>query len=339
MINLEQDFIKFETNGELAYYGYTNNLSASDSDNVWAIRLMTGTGSTFDIQWSNNEKLNFISKWEDKEDYFQFDGSASFGLDYTLSNAGSYEYRWFEKTSSTEGRTQSEFNQMFDREPEDTGITYNQSIDWVSATQPDYLPDDRFAWEVTTFLRIDVDGDYEFNTISDDGNQLEIDGEIVTSFYGGRGVNSGDFSDPIFLTKGYYPFRYRMEQGDGAAAAKVRWKTPGSSEFVVIPSTNFNINEQNNNNSNSLYSVLDIEWNDLPGYDRYEISILNERGRLVNKNNIEIYNKWSEISTETIFSKGTDKLRFRFSKPVGLNYTFKIEANHIGGKLSESFNF
>jgi hypothetical protein len=340
MINLEQDFIKFETNGNLAYYGYANNLSASDSDNAWSIRLMTGTGSTFDIQWSNNDKLNFISKWEDKEDYFQFDGSASFGLSYSLLNVGSYNFRWFEKESTEEGRTQSEFNAIFEGEPEETGIIYNENIDWNTATKPEYLPVEDFAWEVTTFLRIDVAGNYEFNTISDDGNQLEINGEIVTSYYGARGVNAGDFSDPILLTKGYYSFRYRMEQGGGGAAATVKWKTPGSTEFVAIPSNYFNIDDSNfTTDTQTKFSTLDVEWNDLAGYDIYNVSILNERGRLVNTNNIEIYNKWSEISTETIFAKGTNKLTFRFFKPVGLNYTFKLQSSKIGGKLSESFNF
>jgi hypothetical protein len=177
MINLEQDFIKFETNGELAYYGYTNNLSASDSDNVWSIRLMTGTGSQFDVQWSNNDKLNFISKWSEKEDYFQFDGSASFGL---------------------------------------------------------------------------------------------------------------------------------------------TWST--------IP-------------INDKFYRLDVEWDDLSGYDIYQVSILNNNNKLVSNNNIEIYNKWSDISTETILSNGGSKLRYSFSTPFGLTYSFKLESSNIGGKLSESFNF
>jgi hypothetical protein len=86
MINLEQDFIKFETDGNSAYYGYTLNPSAADGDNTWAIRLMTGTGSTFDVQWSNNTKLTYTSKWENKEDYFSFDGSYSVGLTYSISD-------------------------------------------------------------------------------------------------------------------------------------------------------------------------------------------------------------------------------------------------------------
>jgi hypothetical protein len=177
MINLEQDFIKFETNGQLAYYGYTNNLSASDSDNVWSIRLMTGTGSQFDVQWSNNTKLSFISKWSEKEDYFQFDGSASFGLTWSGS--------------------------------------------------------------------------------------------------------------PV----------------------------------------------------NDNFYKLDVEWDDLGGYDIYNVSILNDRNKLVNSNNIEIYNKWSEISTDTILSNGEDKLYYTFYAPLGLTYSFKLESLNVGGKLSQSFNF
>jgi hypothetical protein len=177
MINLEQDFIKFETNGQLAYYGYTNNLSASDSDNVWSIRLMTGTGSQFDVQWSNNTKLNFISKWSEKEDYFQFDGSASFGLTWSTSPSSEYKY------------------------------------------------------------------------------------------------------------------------------------------------------------------MLNVEWNDLPGYDIYKVSIFNDGGNLVNKNDIQIYNVWADISTDTILSNGASKLYYTFYAPFGLTYSFKLESSNIAGKLSQSFNF
>jgi hypothetical protein len=109
--------------------------------------------------------------------------------------------------------------------------------------------------------------------------------------------------------------------------------------FQFDGSASFGATCSTTNSGSDFFYILDVEWDDLPGYDRYLISILNERGRLVNKNNIEIYNVYSEVVTDTIFGKGTDKLKFRFYKPVDLSYTFKIEAYHIGGKLSESFNF
>ena len=171
MINLEQDFTKFETNGDLAYYGYTN-IQSSDSDNKWSIRLLTGTGSTFDVKWSNGEKLNFISKWSEKEDYFTYSPTASFGLTWSMSG-----------------------------------------------------------------------------------------------------------------------------------------------------------------------SNLSVEWDDLPGYDIWKVSILNESGKLVNVNSVEIFNKWSEIFTEIINSNGGSKLNFWFNKPNDSDWTFKLESSKIGGKTSENFTF
>lgn len=178
MVNLEQDFIKFETNGELAYYGYANNLSTSDSDNNWSIRLMTGTGSTFDIKWANNDKLNFISKWSEKESYFQDPN--------TLYSS------W-----------------------EDTGVTYSVS------------------------------------------------------------------------------------------------------------------------NLNETKYVLNVEWDEIPGVDYFNIKIKNEKGNLVNNNNVEIYNIYSSINTESFINK----LKYKFYGLIGKTYSFEISAFNSYGKLTKSFNF
>lgn len=162
---------------------------------------------------------------------------------YKIIASGGYRWRWFLKTSETEGRNQTDFNNIFNREPNGVGVTYNQNINWSEElNKPSYLPLSNFAWEVTAYLRVDVAGNYEFNTRSDDGNQLEINGNIITSFYGGRGLDDGETSDPIFLPIGIHTFRYRMEQGGGAADAQVRWKKPGTTEFVFIPSSSFMIN-------------------------------------------------------------------------------------------------
>lgn len=177
MINLEQDFIKFETSGELAYYGYTNNLSSGEDDNVWSIRLMTGTGSAFDVQWSNNTKLSYTSKWSEKEDYFQFDGSASNSLTYSI-------------------------------------------------TSTDY---------------------------------------------------------------------------------------PNISNLLV-------------------------SWSELPGVDYYKVTIKNDRGNVVNKNNIEIFNSNAQVYTELLVS-GKDNMSFRYTGPTGLTYSFILEAFNGIGTLTNSFTF
>jgi hypothetical protein len=174
-------------------------------------------------------------------------------------------YRWF-LTDGTNPTNATDFNAFFAQQPAGQGVHSPATIDWLDlASRPSYISATiSFAWEVSGVLVIDEPGEYIFNIRSDDGNQLEIDGNVVTSFYGGRGVpNPGDVSSPISLSNGYHTFRYRMQQGAGGAGAQVRWQKPGGSSYEVIPFTNFGYFEtstlldlsQNSNNASSLGGV------------------------------------------------------------------------------------
>ena len=169
-------------------------------------------------------------------------------LYYTFSNSdkieSAYYYKWF-STNGTNPTTESGFNSFFSGTPQSYGITYNGDINWLTDTKPIYLPSSDFAWEVTAFLKVDIAGDYQFNTRSDDGNQLQINDSIVTFFYGPRGINDGETSSLITLSIGFHKFKYRMQQGGGAAGAQVRWKIPGSDIFDIIPASNFAIDISN----------------------------------------------------------------------------------------------
>ena len=151
----------------------------------------------------------------------------------------SLRYKWW-TTNGTNPTTKSGFDAFFTSSPNGSGI-HNTSIDWVSlSVRPPYLPESSFAWEVSGFIYIDTTGNYIFNTRSDDGNELQINNQVVTSFFGGRGVpNPGDISSTITLSRGYYRFQYRMQQGGGGAGAQVRWQKPGSNTYEVIPASNF----------------------------------------------------------------------------------------------------
>lgn len=166
--------------------------------------------------------------------------------EYVYNLNSSYEYKWFYTNGEASNPTNStDFNALFSGISEGNGITYNTNIDWTSTSgKPGYLPSNDFAWQVDCLLKVDVAGDYTFNTSSDDGNQLSINGEIVTEFYGGRGMNlDSDTSGLINLSVGLHTFRYRMEQGDGGSGARVQWQRPGDGTFSVIPSSNLVINE------------------------------------------------------------------------------------------------
>lgn len=162
---------------------------------------------------------------------------------YNLSE--SYQYKWFYTDGSASNPTNStDFNALFSVTPEDSGREYGIDINWTSESGiPNYLPSENFAWQVDCLLKVDVPGEYLFNTTSDDGNQLTINGNVVTEFYGGRAFGEDETSEPIILGVGLHTFRYRMQQGDGSSGARVQWQGPEDGTFSVIPTQNLVIND------------------------------------------------------------------------------------------------
>lgn len=158
----------------------------------------------------------------------------------------SYRYQWWYTDGSASNPTNSnDFDALFVGSPEGTGSEYNTGINWTSSSgKPGYLPYENFVWQVDCLLKVDVPGNYLFNTTSDDGNQLSINGNVVCSFYGSRGFDTTDeTSSPVYLSKGLHTFRYRLEQGEGGTGARVQWQSPEDGTFSVIPSSNLVIND------------------------------------------------------------------------------------------------
>jgi hypothetical protein len=166
------------------------------------------------------------------------------GLVYNLNS--SYNYQWWYTDGSASNPTSSVgFNALFAGSNDGSGTDVGLSINWTdSSGKPGYLPSEYFAWQVDCLLKVDVAGNYLFNTTSDDGNQLTINGNVVTSFYGGRGFDSSnETSIPVNLSVGLHNFRYRMQNGGSESGARVQWQAPGDGTFSVIPSSNLVINE------------------------------------------------------------------------------------------------
>ncbi|NBP56656.1 hypothetical protein EBU71_09015 [bacterium] len=154
-----------------------------------------------------------------------------------------YNYKWWE-TDGTNPTNSTAFNAFFSGTPTASGRANGDVIDWTdSSGKPGYLPEESFAWQVDCLLKVEVAGSYLFNTSSDDGNQLSIDGSVVTEFYGGRGMTNSETSSPIELTVGFHNFRYRMQQGGGGSGARVMWQGPEDGTFSVIPSSNLVLND------------------------------------------------------------------------------------------------
>ncbi len=182
-------------------------------------------------------------------------------LDFSKPTATSFIpnalfYRWWSYSSSLGNpTTKSTFDSLFNLSVTGSGIDIGRTINWPDlTTKPAYITQNEyFAWEVSGYLIAPVDGTYSFSTRSDDGNELKINDTIVTSFYGGRGVPAapGD-TGSISLNAGRHRFVYRMQQGGGGAGAIVSWIVPGTGSYVIIPSTNFQIMQQNDSRLNGI---------------------------------------------------------------------------------------
>jgi hypothetical protein len=75
-INLDTDFIKYESDGTTAYYGYAKPGTATSSK-TWSIRQIVGTGPSLDVSWNMNTQFSYTGIWSNKEDHFSYDASAS----------------------------------------------------------------------------------------------------------------------------------------------------------------------------------------------------------------------------------------------------------------------
>jgi len=94
-----------------------------------------------------------------------------------------------------------------------------------------------FAIDFYAALNVQQAGQYTFETISDDGSKLYVDGQLVVN---NDGVHSATtvVGNPINLTVGQHVLHVPWYQGPPVAIAlQVMWETPGSSTFVPVPAT------------------------------------------------------------------------------------------------------
>ena len=84
-----------------------------------------------------------------------------------------------------------------------------------------------YSVEWTGFIVIPAAHTYEFRTVSDDGSELEIAGQIVVSNGGQHGPQEAHGT--IHLRPGVHPLRLRYEQAGGGFALSVKYAWPGHS--------------------------------------------------------------------------------------------------------------
>lgn len=71
MINFYDTYLRKDSaSASNVYYGYTNNLNASDTDPVWSIRRVSTSAGVESTKWSNNNVGDFISTWSERVNCF-----------------------------------------------------------------------------------------------------------------------------------------------------------------------------------------------------------------------------------------------------------------------------
>jgi hypothetical protein len=93
VIDLENNWLRKDnaTSSSTVYYGYSQDPSASTSDNVWAIRKITASGSDETVSWNDNKIFQFNSIWDDRFETF-IAPTSSLNITYSVyTNINSFD--------------------------------------------------------------------------------------------------------------------------------------------------------------------------------------------------------------------------------------------------------
>ncbi|MFD6445790.1 family 16 glycoside hydrolase [Promicromonospora sp. NPDC060204] len=103
------------------------------------------------------------------------------------------------------------------------------------STEADFGMGERFIAHALANLNVPADGNYEFRLTSDDGSRLVIDDAVVIDHDGLHGESSKEGT--VALTTGYHDLRVEYFDNTNDNILKLEWRTPGTSDFVVVPSS------------------------------------------------------------------------------------------------------
>jgi YVTN family beta-propeller protein len=110
-------------------------------------------------------------------------------------------------------------------------------FDWGTGAPGPGLPADRFSARWTGTLIAPSTGTYRFQTVSDDGVRLSVNGLQVINDWSDHGATT-DTSAGVNLVAGQrVPITLEYYENGTAAVMHLRWVTPGNTTAVAIPAT------------------------------------------------------------------------------------------------------
>ncbi len=111
------------------------------------------------------------------------------------------------------------------------------NFNWGNGSPGTGVNKDKFSVRWTGTVEASSTGDFQFQTNTDDGVRLWINGvQVINSW--SNGAASTNTGAPMALIAGNrYTIKMEFYENGGQALAQLRWKTPGTTSYVAIPAT------------------------------------------------------------------------------------------------------
>lgn len=161
---------------------------------------------------------------------------AGFGMRFSLGATSTAPSPVTSLTGEYYNRTNANFNVEPGGADTPTLVRADATInfDWGNGSPGGGVNNDNFVVIWTGTFTAPETGNYRFETRSDDGVRLRVNGNTVIDRWVDQGPTSYETAD-IPLTAGQsYPIRFAFYERSGGAYARLRWRTPGSSNFTLF---------------------------------------------------------------------------------------------------------
>jgi uncharacterized repeat protein (TIGR02543 family) len=118
-------------------------------------------------------------------------------------------------------------------------LTRTEAVDfnWGTASPGAGVPSDFFSARWTGLVEAPTTGNYQFQTNSDDGVRVTVNGQVLINNFTPHGPTV-DTSAAITLVAGQrYSIVVEYQEYTGGALVQLRWKAPGDAAFTVVPAS------------------------------------------------------------------------------------------------------
>lgn len=110
------------------------------------------------------------------------------------------------------------------------------NFDWsTGAPGPAGVNAENFSVSWDGYLRVTQTGNYRFQTNSDDGVRLTVNGDLLIDQWNDHSVTTHTSNTISLVAGNAYPIKMEFYENGGYAVAQLLWQTPSNSAYVAIP--------------------------------------------------------------------------------------------------------